>query len=482
MTIWLLQLRQLRRVFVLRGAGKFVWLALAGSAMLAGCSLGPEYQRPDAPLPSAWREGSAAEAANWPSADWWHGFGSVELDQHISQAKRTNNDLAAAIARVREADALATVAGASLLPSVGLNATALNERVQSTSGNYANFRQYSPQLNASYMIDFWGKGRATQAAAIAAATASRHDQATVELTVMSSVALSYFQSIALRDRLAVAEANLANAESILKGLRRLLAAGITTALDVAQQETAVSALSATIPPLRQQLRQTVNALAILTGQPPETLEATKATLASLSLPPVRPGLPSELLTRRPDIASAEAQLVAANANISVARAAFYPNIQLTAYSGYASTALSTLLQPASAIRYLAVGLSQPIFDSGALKGQYAYTQARYDELLANYRKVILAAFGNVEDALVAVQQTVELERRQEITVAKASRAQEITQTQMRSGTVNVLTVLSSQAALYSARDALVQARFSHMQALVNLFSALGGGWQKELAT
>jgi outer membrane protein, multidrug efflux system len=474
--------RFLLRLDILRSLGRGLCLSLAGAAMLTACSLGPEYKRPDLDVPEAWKLNPDSAAASWPSAEWWQGFGSPELDGYIGKARRANNDLAAAVARVRQADALATVAGAALLPTVGGEATAIKERVQSTSNTYSQFRQYSPQLTASYMLDFWGRNRATLEAAKATATASRYDRSTVELTVITSVALTYFQSVELRDRLAVADGNLASAEIILKGLRRQTAAGIATALDVAQQETTVATLSAAIPPLRQQLRQTVDALAILIGEPPEHLDATSATMSGLSLPAVSPGLPSELLARRPDVANAEAQLVAANANIKVARASFFPSITLTASGGYASSALSNLIRSSNGVYSLAAGLAQPIFDGGLLRGQYAFAQARYDELVADYRKAVLTAFGNVEDALVAVQQTGDQVRRQEIAVGTARRAHHIAETQMRSGTINVLTVLNTETALFSAQDALIQARYLQMQAMVNLFSALGGGWQRELGS
>jgi len=455
------------------------WLALVASIFLAACRLGPEYKRPEVPTPAAWQASPAIETANWPAADWWHGFGSVELDAYINQARTANNDLAAAIARVRQADAAAAIAGAPLLPTLGLNFGTLNEREQATNNTYVNFRQYAPQLSASYMLDFWGKNRAAQSAAVATATASRHDKATIELTVFTSVALTYFQSIELRDRLVVARGNLTSAETTLKGLRLQMNAGIATALDVAQQETTVATLNAAIPPLQQQLRQSLDALAILIGQPPENLDVGSISLADLAFPLVRPGLPSELLARRPDVAEAEDQLVAANANIAVARAAFFPSIELTATSGYASSALSTLLKSSSSVYTVAAGVAQPIFDGGVLKGQYALAQARYDELVANYRKAVLSAFGNVEDSLVAVQQSTEQVQRLQIAVEKARRAQQIAQAQLHSGTVSILTVLNTETALFSAQDALIQAKFSHMQALVGLFGALGGGWQKE---
>ena len=453
-------------------------------ALIAGCTLGPAYRRPDVEVPAAWHEappGGAAAAAP-PRADWWHGFGSPELDRYIAEARNANIDLAAALARVREADAVARVAGAALLPTVDASAGSFSERVQSTSSSYANFHQVTVGVGASYMIDFWGKSRAAREAAVATATASRRDRVTVELTVMTGVATTFFQTVELQERVAVAEQNLRTADSILGGLRRQLAAGIATALDVAQQETTVATLAASVPPLQQQLRQSVDALALLVGRNPEKLEATSTTLADLTLPAIDAGLPSDLMARRPDIAEAESMLVAANANIRVARAAFFPQIELTASGGFASTALSSLLDPGSRVFDVGANLAQPIFHGGALAGQLDYARARYDELLAAYRKAILSAFGNVEDALVAVQRTGEQVERQQDAVAKARRAHEFAQTQLRSGTVNILTVLSTETALFTAQDVLVQARFAHLQALVSLYGALGGGWQEGSAT
>jgi NodT family efflux transporter outer membrane factor (OMF) lipoprotein len=462
----------------LRKRGARLPAALAISVALAGCSLGPAYQRPEAATPTAWRDSSESEAASWPSADWWRGFGSRELDAYMAQAASANNDIAAAVARVRQADAQATIAGAALLPTLAASLTTFKQRTQGARIGFSDFHQVSPQLTASYMIDFWGKNRAAQTAAIATATASRYDRATVELTVMTSVAGTYFQSLELRDRVAVAEGNLASAETTLRGLRLQLAAGIATALDVAQQETTVSTLSAAIPPLRQQLRQTIDALAILIGQPPQSVEASTTALADLSVPVVRPGLPSELLARRPDVAQAEAQLVAANANIAVARASFFPSIELTASGGFASSSLATLLNSSSHVYSVAAGLTQPIFEGGALRAQLEFTKARNEELVADYRKTVLTALGNVEDALAAVQQSTEQVSRQGTAVAKARRAHQIAQAQLRSGTVSILTVLNTETALFSAQDVMVQARFAQMQSLVSLFGALGGGWRQ----
>ncbi len=451
------------------------WPIIAASLLLFGCTVGPDYKRPEAPIPPNWATKSGS--GGWPSAEWWHGFGSAKLDGYITAAQTANFDIAAAVARVREADAQAEIAGAPLLPSLGANASVTHERASSAAG-LKTFTEYAPGLTASYELDFWGKNRSALTAAEATATASRYDQVTVELTVMTSVATTYFQAIELRDRLAVAEDNLKSATTILHGLELQETAGTGTALDVAQQQTAVATLNAVIPPLRQQLRQTIDALAILIGQPPESVDVTDGTLGDLAVPKVTPGLPSELLARRPDVAAAEQQLISANANIGVARAAFFPSIQLTGSAGFLSTALSSAFNPANGVFALGAGLTQPIFEGGAIEGQYEYSKAHYDELVATYRKSVISAFGNVEDALVAVQQTADQVERQQTATNAARRAYEIAQAQLHAGTINILTVLNTEAALFTAQDALVQARLLRLQALVSLFNALGGGWQQ----
>ena len=489
---------------------------------LAGCSLGPKYHRPDIAPPAAWRtditstpaevnattqataaiahgngakdQNSPAQApavpaaqsvsvvAAWPSAEWWHGFGSAQLDDFMTQAQHANDDVAAAIARVRQADAQTQIAGAPLFPALAVTGQGTRQRQKVSAATPGSptltYNQFAVQGAASYELDFWGKNRAQFNAARLAANASRYDRATIELTVMSSVATTYFQALELHDRLDVAERDLNTAQTVLKDLTIEATVGIATALDVAQQATTVAAVNASIPPLRQQLRQTVDALAVLIGKMPQELDPPGGTLNELSEPVVGPGLPSELLARRPDVAAAEAQLMSANANIQAARAAFFPSINLTAGGGFVSTALSGLFAPGNQVFALTGAVTQDIFEGGALVGGYRLTKGRYAELLADYHKSVISAFSNVEDALVAAQQTAEQYRREQDAVAKARRAYEITGIQMRAGVVNVLTVLNTQTALFTAEDALVQARFAHLQALVLLFNALGGGWQQ----
>jgi multidrug efflux system outer membrane protein len=457
--------------------------AACGCAMaaLAACSVGPAYKRPDIAVPAAWHDPIAREeSAVWPTPDWWHAFGSQKLDELITEAEHSNDDLAVAVARVQEADAQARIAGAPLLPSLDLGAGATRQRTPAsgTGTGPKVFNVFNPELTASYELDFWGKNRAARAAARATAVASRYDQQTVALTVVSSVATTYFQALELRDRIEVARQNLENGQKVLDGLRLQETAGIATGLDVAQQETAVALLDAAIPPLLQQFRQTVNALAVLIGKTPESLDVDTGTLTSLTRPAVVEGLPSQLLARRPDVAAAEQQLIAANANITVARAALFPAIQLTASGGYESTALASLISPANRLYSISAGLMQPIFHGGALRGQVAFSNAQYAELLSSYHKTVISAFSNVEDALVAAQQTQEQQARQQDAVNKAARAFQFAQTQMSAGVVNILTVLNTENALFSAQDELVQVQYLHLQSLVDLFTALGGGWQQ----
>lgn len=414
----------------------------------------------------------------WPEASWWHGFGSAQLDELIAEAERSNDDLQGAVARIEEADAQARIAGAPLFPALDLGANALRQRAQVTGAGPQVFNEFNPQFAASYELDFWGKNRALRDAARAAALASRYDRETVALTVVSSVASTYFQALEYRDRVRVGTENLANGRKILRGLKLEQSAGTATGLDVAQQETTVALLDASIPPLQQQFRQSVYALAILVGKTPEAIDVTSGSLKELSSPTVVAGLPSQLLTRRPDVAEAEQQLIAANANIGAARAALFPSIELTASGGYESGSLASLFTPASRVYTIGAGLTQPIFHGGALRGQVAYSNARYTELLTAYHKTVLTAFGNVESALVAFRQTAEQLERQRAAAVQARRAFEFSQVQMSAGTVNVLTVLNTENALFSAEDTLVQVEYARLQALIDLFTALGGGWHQ----
>ena len=474
-------------------------LPLAGIALaVSGCSLVDEYVRPVIPLPASWSESAKpaavaapvpAPAAAWPAADWWKGFGSPALDAYMAQAKAANFDLAAAIARVRQADAQVRINGAPLLPSLDLNAggqrnqtpslTPASSTTASSNAKPVVKNTFSTNLSASWELDFWGKNGAALESAEAAAAASRFDQQTVFLTVQSSVATTYFDSLGVQDRLALAKADVSNAEGVLAAIRDRMRFGTATDLDVAQQESVVAGLRAQVPPLEQQLRQDGSALAVLIGRLPEEVPVAAGTLGALAEPAVAPGLPSELLERRPDVRYAEAQLIGANADIGAARAALFPSLTLTAEYGFESLALSTLLHSNSALFSVASNLAQPIFHAGALSGEADLKQARYDELVQNYRKAVVSAFSDVENALNATRKTAEEEQAQQAAAGTARRAYDIAMAQFRAGVIDITTLLNTQKTLFSAQDALAQAKLTHVQAEVGLFKALGGGWHAE---
>jgi multidrug efflux system outer membrane protein len=465
--------------------------AFAAVSLLAGCDIGHDYARPALDVPAAYR--ATLETANtaWPASDWWEGFRSAELNRLIEQARTQNFDIAAAIARVRQADAQVRIAGAPLLPDIsgtgsaswqheGLGTGSSSRVGSSTRGGGSNasidFHSYSAGLSATYELDFWGRFRAARQSAIASAMFSRFDQQTVALTVISNVANTWFTALSLADQLSVARRNLADAEQTLAVIRGRFDAGTVSQLDVAQQEALVAGERALIPNFISQLEQQVIALGILTGQPPERITVRPGTLTTLGLPLVASGLPSELLTRRPDVASAEAQLMAQNFSITVARAAFFPSIQLTASAGYQAPALNQLITPGGALASLAEGLTLPIFDGGTLRGQLEQAKGRYDELLADYRKSVVQAFTDVDTALTAWRYTTEQEKLQRIAVETARRAATIARAQMIAGTVDITTVLTAETTLFTDEDTLVQVRLARAQSLLNLYKALGGGW------
>lgn len=459
-------------------------LCLAASAIaLTACSVGPDYHRPETPTPAAWQAGTAT-GGTWPARDWWRGFNTPSLDQFMGEAQAANFDIAAAVARVRQADAQVKIAGAALLPTVqaggGVSRTRSVATTPKAGGTPVGVDTYSAVLIASYEVDFWGRYADQVQSAKATADATRFDQQTTALSVQATVANTFFTIAALQDRIRVARNNLAAAESILEAFRARSVAGTAGGLDIAQQESVVAEQRASLPPLEQQLRQNVYALAILVGKLPEAVKIPETTLDTVALPAVAAGLPSGLLQRRPDVQFAEAELIAANANTKAAVASVFPNISLTAQGGVESTALSSLLSPSGVLYSLASSFTQPIFAGGALEGGIELNEARFDELVQDYRKAVISAFGDVETALVAVEMTDRQEEAQRAAVVTAQRAYDIAQAQLYSGTIDILTVLNTQRTLFLAQDLLVQARLAHAQAVVSLFRAVGGGWEVQV--
>jgi NodT family efflux transporter outer membrane factor (OMF) lipoprotein len=466
--------------------------AIAAAVLLVGCQVGPPYAKPEADIPASYRAADAAlPAATAIAPDWWAGFHSPTLNALMADAATNSFDVRAAVARIGQADAQLRAAGAALLPEVDGSAKASWTRSTASTVGIANGpnglnlttgqrateqRIYSLGPNVSYELDFWGAIRSGQQAAAANALFSCYDRQTVALTTLGATATTWFTALAYQDRLAVARNNLKDSEDILAAIRARLDVGTASLLDVAQEEALVAGIRATIPNLRNLRDQEVVALAILVGRLPEAVPLPSGTLTSLELPAVSPGLPSTLLARRPDVASAEAQLIEQNANIRVARAAFFPTITLTGSAGWQSTALQSLLNGQSLLFSAAANAAQTIFDNGKLAAQYDQAKARYDELLADYQKAVVQAFTDVETALIEWRETTEQEKLEEDAVRTAQRAADIARAQVEAGTLDIVTALQTQSTLYGDQDTLAQVRLARVLALVNLYKALGGGW------
>jgi multidrug efflux system outer membrane protein len=447
-------------------------LALALGPLLSGCLLTSETAPgPEIEVPPRYRAAAGKPHAALPAPDWWRGFRSRELTALVERAHLANLDIAAAVARIEQADAQTRIAGAPLLPAIGFDGTAQRARAAGTESN-----RFSAVLNASYEMDFWGKNRAALRSAEFAAVASRFDREVIVLSTVSTVINTYFQILAAQDRLRIARGNVDAATRILKVYQDRIGVGTASGLDIAQQQSLVAQQRAAIPPLDQQLRQNIATLAVLLGDAPERVTVRGGSMSAIAALRVSAGLPSDLLLQRPDIREAEAQLSAANANVESARAALFPSISLTGQGGYVSTALNTLFVPASAVYSIAGNLTQPLFDGFRLLSQLDLQKGRRTELLQLYRKAILSGFADVERALIAVRDLAEQERLQTEAVATARRAYELSDTQLRSGTIDITIVLNTQRTLFAEQDQLAIVRLTRLQAIVSLFQALGGGW------
>ena len=454
---------------------------------LSGCITA---EQPDLALaiPAAYRDAATTSRAALPSPDWWRSFRSRELSGLVEAAELGNLDIAAAIARVIQADAQARIVGAALLPNVGLSASASRSRASQATGTRlggtggpSERNLFSAALGASYELDFWGKNRSTLLAAEQNAIATRFDRETVALTIMGAVANAYFQVLAAQDRLRYARENIASANRVLTVIRQRLEVGTASSLDVAQQESVLNTQRAVVPTLEQTLRQNTAALSVLIGRAPEFVRVRGGSMFSLAIPRLTPGIPAELLTRRPDIRAAEADLAGANANVAAARAAFFPSIELTAQGGVQASVFRWLTRPEAAAWQAAAGLTQPIFDGGRLQGQLDLQKGRQDELLQIYRRTVIQAFADVDSALVATRQLAARERLQNDVVQSSRRAFQIAEQRLNEGTVDIISVLNTQQTLFQAQDTLAQVRLARLQATVGLFQALGGGWGAETA-
>jgi NodT family efflux transporter outer membrane factor (OMF) lipoprotein len=461
-------------------------LAVAGATLvttaLSGCGvLGPAYKPEQVDVPERWQWGATGVGV-WPEPSWWQGFGSPELDRLMLDAADGNRDLKAAVARIAQAEARAKIARGALFPSVDADGgfRRVSQSTQ-TRGRIIN-TTYAGSLTAAYQVNLFGAEFASAQAAATRVEASRYDRETVALTISAAVAQTYFQLLALRDRIRIATSSAATAERLAGLLEDQRRVGTTSDLEVAQQRAQVATQRAAIPLLMQAERETLAALALLMGRNPQGFALQGSGFAALSLPPVIAGLPSELLQRRPDIRAAEASLRAANLDIQQARAARFPSIALTAEAGTSSLMLGSLFSPASMLYTIIGSLTAPIFQGGRLRGQEKLTQARYEELIETYRTAILAGFRDVDVALSGVD--LFRQRYNLLVQARAQSREAYRQAELRfrAGTIDFLTVLDTQRAVLQAEDAVVQAQLQWINILVDLYTALGGGWTGTAAT
>jgi multidrug efflux system outer membrane protein len=408
----------------------------------------------------------------------WTGGGLMDA------AQLYNLDIAVAMAQIIQADGQVGVSGAPLLPTLTGDASAERQKQSSAntsigSGNGfggTTFNTFQTGLTASYMLDFWGKNRAALYAAEENATASRYNREVVTLTAIVTVANTYFQVLAAQDQLRVTRRNLEAAERILSLIKKQFAGGTASQLDVSQQEALAATQRAAIPPLEVTLGQNIAALAVLVGRAPANFSVHGGSTKQIIVPRVTPGLPSELLYQRPDIRQAEATLASSNFSVEAARAAFFPQIQLTGTTGLQSTALASLFTPGAWFYTLTASLTQPIFDGFLLESQLKQAKGVQLQNLQAYRKTVLSAFSDVEKALIALQKFTLQERLQLQVVAASRQAFDVAEKQLAGGTVNLITVLQAEQTLFTAENNLVTVRLSKLQAASSLFQALGGGW------
>lgn len=452
-------------------------VTLLSALFMSGCTVGPAYERPVAETPNSWVAGKTD--ARWPALDWWTAFQDPTLNRLVSAALANNYDLKAAVERVAQARALVRVAGAALYPSLSADVQAARQQkpANNANGQGSITDSYQAGLTASYQIDLFGGNRAQAEAAAANLKGSEFDRRTIELGVTAATTSTYFELGALDARLAVAQETLATARNTLKLVRSQQQAGMATPLQVAQQQVEIATLQAAIPALKTQRQQTVNALAVLSGRLPEGFDVGSTPIAQIPAPETPAGLPSSLLERRPDILSAEASLERANAEVRAATAALFPRIDLTAQGGYASLALRQLFEPGNTFYTLAAGMTAPLFEGGRLRGERAFAEARYRELVQNYRQSVLAAFSDVENALTAQRNTADTLAAQHEAVTQATAAYRIAKLQYEQGITLYLAVLTAERSLLAARDAEVQARLARLAAAVSVYQALGGGWR-----
>ena len=475
----------------------FVGLAV----ILTGCTVGPNYKRPPVNAPSVYRQPAEAAATTAESANgskqttpaataqnpaaslgdekWWEVFQDKELQDLIRTALKDNYDVRIAATRILQAQAQLGITRADQLPSVSVGGNITSQQTAS-SGPIPSFEVTQGQLNASaaWNLDFWGRYRRATEAARANLVASEWAQKEVMSTLVASVAIDYFLLRQLDLQLEISKRTLSSRQDSLKLTQTLEQHGINSLLDVRQSEQLVYTAATQVPDLERQISQEENAISILLGKNPGDVPRGLKLTEQPHAPEVPTGLPSSLLERRPDILQAEQNLVAANAQIGVARAAYFPQIALTGSAGYQSPALTNLFTGPAGIWNLAGSFSQPIFQGGRLKSNVRLAEAQREQLLLTYQQAIQGAFRDVSNALVAYRKNREFRIQQEHLVEAAGDAAHLSEVRFKVGTTDYLEVLTNNTNYFSAELTLAQAEGNELTALVQLYQALGGGWQQ----
>jgi len=460
---------------------EFMW-AMMFSGFVAGCSVGPNYHRPAVHTPTAFREPGEnpqvqAQLASYADLPWWQVFQDPQLQELIRTALKQNYDLQIAAERISAGRAQLAVTRASQFPQVQGNGTFSGGK---ESNFQSKFNFLSLTADAAFQLDFFGKLRRATEASRAQLLATEDARQTVILTLVSDVASDYFALLQLDLQLQITRNTVAAQEASVKLTNLRLDHGVATKLDVLQAQQVLDSANAQIPDLERQIAQEENAMSILLGNYPQDVPRGRPLVEQPLPPEVPPGLPSSLIERRPDVREAEQIMVAANAEIGVAKAQFFPQISLTGSGGGAfgrSSAFSGLMSSQLGIWSYGAQVSQPIFTAGALRGNLRLAESQHQQALIAYRQSIQRAFGDVSDALIGYQKFHEVRVRQENTVADLQESVRLSNMRYKGGTTTYLEVLDGQRSLFAAELTLAQARGTEYQSLVQLYRALGGGWQ-----
>ena len=428
-------------------------------------------------VPAAWSRPPTTALAT-PTDAWYRAFGNTELDGLIARAELASPGLAAASARLLQANARARAAGAALMPEVAADGSITTYAGHSAAGS-GHETDWAAVLTATYELDFWGRNRAAARSAQRARAASVADAETVRLATRAAVAGAYFQLLSIRERVRLAESDVATLQEILQATEARAGAGLTGAVEVATQRAVIANAEAAIPLLREQESEALGALAILVGAAPEGFSVQGQSLDAVTEPSVGAGLPASLLRQRPDLVSAEANLRAAAADVAVARAALLPDVALTVTGGLQNPAVQAAvltLNGSGPTLTAGAALVQSVFDHGRRRAQRDLSLAREQELLATYREAVLAALLDVENALSTRAHLDEQRAQLAIALAESQRAVDGALARYRAGSSDHLTMLEARRALLVAQDQMSQHRLQRLQAAISLCRALGGGW------